>query len=66
MSKDIKNLVKDFEAAGFEVRTDKNNPHPKVLRDGHLVTTLPSTPSDYRGIKNARATLRRLSRAHNN
>lgn len=66
MSKDIKNLVKAFEDAGFEVRTGKNNTHPKVYVDGHLATTLPSTPSDYRGIKNAQATLRRLIRAQRN
>jgi predicted RNA binding protein YcfA (HicA-like mRNA interferase family) len=62
MHKEIKNLIKDFEAAGFDVVLTKGNTHPKVLSNGHLVTTLPSSPSDHRSIKNAQATLRRLAR----
>jgi hypothetical protein len=62
MSKEIRDLIKDFEAAGFEVRTTPGNTHPKVYVDGHLKTTLPSSPSDHRSLKNARATLKRLSR----
>lgn len=63
MTKDIRNLIKDFEAAGFDVVFTKGNTHPKVVnKAGHLVTTLPSSPSDHRSLLNARATLKRLSR----
>lgn len=63
MSKEIRAIVRAFEAEGFDVVTKPGNNHPKVYRDGHLVTTLPSSPSDWRSLKNAQATLRRLSRA---
>jgi hypothetical protein len=64
MAKEIKTLIKDFEAAGFEVRLTKGNTHPKVYQGGHLVTTLPSSPSDHRSLKNARAALKRLSHSN--
>lgn len=57
-AKEVKKLVKALEAQGFEVKIGKTN-HPKVYRDGKLITTLPSTPSDWRSLKNALALLKR-------
>ncbi|WAB09248.1 HicA-like toxin [Gordonia phage LittleMunchkin] len=58
-NKEIKDLIKQVQAAGAEVRTTKRNPHYKVYLGGRLIGTIPSTPSDWRGIKNSRAQLRR-------
>ncbi|AWN04272.1 HicA-like toxin [Gordonia phage Sour] len=58
MSKDVAKLVAEVEAAGAEVRRAKGQ-HLKVYLDGHLIGTIPSTPSDWRSLKNARSQLRR-------
>lgn len=58
MDKDLKNLLKALTDAGFEVRFTKKN-HPAVYRDGRFVTTLASTPSDWRSWRNGLAALKR-------
>lgn len=56
--KEIRRLVVAIEAAGGHVVRAKSG-HFKVYLNGHLVTSLPGTPSDWRGLKNTRALLRR-------
>lgn len=59
MNRDVKDLVRELEAQGFEVRRSKKN-HLKVYGlDGRLVTTLPATPSDHRWKRNALSVLRK-------
>lgn len=55
---EVRRLIKEIEAAGGVVTRGKSG-HYKVYLDGHLVGTLPQTPSDRRGLLNARALLRR-------
>ncbi|RPE39720.1 hypothetical protein EDD90_2737 [Streptomyces sp. Ag109_O5-1] len=59
MNKDLKKLVNELEAQGFEVSVGKKNSHPIVRKDGVRVATLASTPSDSRSWKNGIAALRR-------
>lgn len=60
MKKEIAALIKDLERAGYTVKRTKKN-HWLVINSqtGRRVTTLPSTPSDPRSLKNATAALRR-------
>lgn len=51
-NKEVKKLVKKLEAQGFTCKTAKTN-HIKVYDGKRLITTLPSTPSDVRALKNA-------------
>jgi hypothetical protein len=57
-SKDLRVLRRELERQGFDLKRGGNN-HWQVRKDGRLITTLPSTPSDRRGFLNAVATLRR-------
>ncbi|MEV4454441.1 type II toxin-antitoxin system HicA family toxin [Microbispora sp. NPDC049633] len=57
-NKEVKNLVKELEAQGFEVTRAKGN-HLKVYLDGKLITAMASTPSDIRSLANSIAFLRR-------
>lgn len=50
--KEVKKLVKKLETQGFTCKTAKTN-HIKVYDGERLITTLPSTPSDVRALKNA-------------
>jgi hypothetical protein len=52
-------LLRELEAQGFTWRTTKRNHILIYAPQGHVVTTLPSTPSDHRSMKNAIAGLRR-------
>lgn len=57
-NRDVRSLVKAIEAAGGRVVRSKRG-HFKVYIEDRLVTTLPQTPSDRRGLLNARAAIRR-------
>lgn len=59
MDKDLKRLIKELEAQGFEVEIRRGNPHPIVRKDGRRVATLASSPSDRRSWDNGIAYLRR-------
>lgn len=58
MSIDPRKLKKALKAQGFEVVPTKNS-HETVRKNGVRVTTLPSSPSDHRTMKNCLAELRR-------
>ena len=56
--KEVKKLMKALEKQGFECEIGGSG-HPKVYREGKFITSLPSTPSDWRSLKNALALLKR-------
>jgi DUF1009 family protein len=59
--KDLKRLIKALEDQGFEVVIPKKgNQHPRVFLNGQWVTNLATTPSDWRGFRNAIAAARRF------
>lgn len=58
MDKDVRKLVKALQAQGFTVAPTSKN-HLVVTLGGSRVTTLPSTPSDPRSLRNAIAQCRR-------
>ena len=55
---EVRDLLAAVSAAGGDVR--KSRGHWKVYLDGKYATTIPGTPGDHRGLKNATALLRRL------
>ena len=57
-TKEVHDLLAAVSAAGGDVR--KSRGHWKVYLDGKYATTIPGTPGDHRGLKNATALLRRL------
>jgi predicted RNA binding protein YcfA (HicA-like mRNA interferase family) len=59
VNKDLRTLIKELEAQGFEVTKGRNSTHLVVRKKGQRVTTLPSTPSDHRTMKNCLADCRR-------
>lgn len=61
MNKDVKKFVQSIAhipGVTVEQSPSGGNPHLRVLKDGKLVTTIPSTPSDHRWERNARSSLR--------
>jgi hypothetical protein len=59
MKKQIRELIRIAEAQGWEV-TPTNSSHLRWRGpEGHGLVFTPSTPSDWRSIKNATAQLRR-------
>lgn len=58
VNKDLKKVIRALESQGFEVTRTKKG-HLAVFLDGRYVTTFAGTGSDWRGIKNAIAALRR-------
>lgn len=58
-SKDLKAIFKALEDQKFDVVMTRGNHYKIYDPQGRLVTTSAGTPSDYRGIKNFIATLRR-------
>jgi hypothetical protein len=59
IDKDVKKLIKACKDQGFVVEYRKSG-HPVVRHpDGTHITDLASTPSEYRGWRNALARLRR-------
>jgi hypothetical protein len=59
MDKDLRKIANALEAQGFEVVTTRKG-HLMVYRDGRWIGTFAGTPSDWRGVRN---TLARLKRA---
>lgn len=61
MNKDLKKLTTALKAQGFDVEpaSGKDSTHLVVRKDGRRVTTLPSTPSDHRSMRNCIAACRR-------
>ena len=59
MNKDVRKFVQSItHIPGVTVEQSEGTAHLRVLKDGKLVTTLPSTPSDHRWQRNARSALR--------
>lgn len=56
--KDTENLLTSIRAAGAVTKRSRSN-HWKVYVDGVLVTTIASSSSDVRSIRNVRARLKR-------
>jgi hypothetical protein len=56
--KDLKDLLAEVVRQGFTVTQNKKH-HYVVTKNGIWVATLASTPSEYRGYRNAVAALRR-------
>lgn len=59
MNRDVRDLLDAARGAGAHVRRTRNN-HWQVRVRGGGIVVVPSTPSDARGLLNARAALRRL------
>ena len=57
MDKDLRKVVKELEAQGFETRVTAKG-HITVTRDGRVVAVFSGTPSDWRSMRNALARLR--------
>ena len=51
--KEVRDLIRRLREQAFEV-VDKGVAHPKVYKDGQLLTTLLSTPSDVRSLEERR------------
>lgn len=58
VSKDLKRLLTDVEAKGFEVAETRNG-HIRVLWQNQCVTIFAGTPSDVRSFRNSLAPLKR-------
>lgn len=58
MDKDLRKLVKALEAQGFTVIVTSKQ-HLMVLLDGQPIATIAGTGSDWRGIRNSLARLKR-------
>lgn len=59
MNKEVKKFVQSItHIPGVVVEQSTGTAHLRVLKDGKLVTTIPSTPSDHRWQRNARSALR--------
>lgn len=58
MRKELRELVKDLEANGYQVRITSKG-HLQVKRDGMVITVFAGTPSDHRSWSNAMARLKR-------
>ncbi|MBP8880678.1 MAG: hypothetical protein KBG77_06215 [Dermatophilaceae bacterium] len=59
MDKDLKKLIAAIEAEGYTTAPTRRG-HVRVYRDGTLITTFSGTSSDWRGVRNSLAPLRRL------
>ncbi|MFF8994439.1 hypothetical protein ACF09H_31855 [Streptomyces sp. NPDC014983] len=55
--KDTRQLIKKLEKQGFDVTL--RNGHYRVFKDGKFIQVMGSTPSDWRGLKNAMAYFKR-------
>ncbi len=58
MHKELKKLVKELEAQGFDTETTSRG-HVIVRKDGRRITTFAGSPSDGRSWKNSLAYCRR-------
>lgn len=59
LKKEMKQIVKVAKGQGWEI-THTRNGHLRFRSPGGALIFAPSTPSDYRGIKNKIADLRRV------
>ncbi|HEY9395933.1 MAG TPA: hypothetical protein VIP58_17405 [Nocardioides sp.] len=59
MNKDTRNLLKEIQRQGFEVKVSRKGYPLIYTADGTFVTKIAQTPSDRRGWNNAIAALRR-------
>lgn len=55
----MRDLIRELEAQGFTWRTTARHHILVYSPDGNVVTTMPSTPSDHRSMKNCLSQLRR-------
>jgi len=58
-NKQMRQLIGLLIEQGFQVTLKRNGHYEVRTAEGEFVTTLAGTPSEYRGWKNALATLRR-------
>jgi len=58
MDKDLRKVVKELKAQGFDVAVTKRG-HLMVSRDGRVVATFSGTASDWRSFRNGMAAVRR-------
>jgi hypothetical protein len=57
-NRDVRELLKSARSHGLTIRRGGSG-HIQVLQDERFVTTIPATPTDHRGLKNARAKIKR-------
>jgi hypothetical protein len=55
VNKEVQKLKRELEQQGFTVRQSKGTNHYHVFKGPKFVTGMPCTPSDYHGLKNAKA-----------
>lgn len=58
MDKDLRRLIKDLEAAGYQTRVTSKG-HVQVRRGGQVIAVFAGTPSDHRSWPNSLARLKR-------
>lgn len=59
MNKDLKVLLKKAREQGFTVRMNRRQHYRVTSPSGETIST-PSTPSDYRSLREVRSKLRRI------
>lgn len=59
--RETERLMREVEAAGATLKKAKHG--HKVIKDGRVVASIPTTPSDHRSTKNTRADLKRAGLA---
>jgi hypothetical protein len=59
MNKELRSIIRDLEANGFEVGPEQGR-HRPVFKGGVKVTTLSTTPSDWRSRRNELAPAYRM------
>lgn len=58
---EVNKFVRQARKAGVDIRRRKGTCHWSVYHDGHRCTTLASSPSDHRWLKNAVADIQRYT-----
>ena len=58
MDKDLRRLIKDLEAAGYQTRVTSKG-HVQVRRGSRVIAVFAGTPSDHRSWLNSLAQLKR-------
>jgi len=61
-AKDFSQMVKRLRAQGLITDVVRGAKHPILILAGGARYTIPWTPSDWRGIKNAESHIKRLAR----
>lgn len=62
MNKDMKAVLKAAEARGWTVTQRTGSGHLRLVKPGCRPVFAPSTPGEYRGIKNLESQIRRAER----